>query len=103
MKKLALLFVIVSFVSCGILDIANKAQPTLIVSGTTGTVSAPSVGVINKELVLKEHTFYDIGELAVSIKTNSLDTILKLNLYRDSTIRIDVTETTINKNTYPRY
>jgi hypothetical protein len=103
MKKILVFsFIIGIFSSCGFLQV-NNAQPTLIVLGTSGTMSATSVGILNKELGLREHTFYDIGELSVSIKTSSIDTILKLILQKDSTIRIDVSEAFIKKTTHLRY
>jgi hypothetical protein len=73
-----------------------------LISGAGAVISSSEIGVFNKSIGLSEVVYYDIGNISMKIKYESLDTILNLELKKDSLIRLDINQLGIKKKVYKR-
>lgn len=108
MRKMMLMAILMAvFSSCELFQESNAKAPTLIVDIKGAVISAPAVGVVDKDLGSTQATFYDItafgDNLELQVRVGSNSDTLHLTLHQDSTKLVQLIDGKVIVTSHQRY
>ena len=103
MRKMMLLAILALFYSC---EQPQKA-PTMVVDIKGAIISAPAVGVVDKDLGSTQATFYDItafgDDLELQVRVGDFSDTLHVQLHVDSTKLVQMIDGKLFVSSHQRY